>query len=107
MVEQVAQGNEEVAAQVRDVIRISQTYWEKLVDRIVFRNSTFGSVNIRNAFLKALAQLLARNPEPGLRNSSALQRICRRATVYQGGRELSILDDAELDDLMQSVVSAA
>ena len=107
MVEQVAQGDEEVAAQVRDVIRISQTYWEKLVDRIVFRNSTFGSVNIRNAFLKALAQLLARNPESGLRSSSALQRICRRATVYQGGRELSILDDGELDDLMQSVVSAA
>lgn len=107
MVEQVARGDEEVAAQVRAVIRISQTHWEKLVDRIVFRNSTFGSVNIRNAFLRALGQLLDSDPGSGLWNSSTLQRICRRATAYQGSRELSILDDDELDELMQTVVSAA
>ena len=106
MVEQVARGDEEVAAQVRAVIRISQTYWEKLVDRIVFRNTTFGSVNIRNAFLRALAQILDHDPKSGLSSSSALQRICRRATAYQGSRELSILDDDELDVLMQAVVSA-
>ena len=107
MVEQVARGDEEVAAQVRNVIRVSQTYWEKLVDRIVFRNSTFGSVNIRNAFLRALASLLESDPSSELRTSPALQRICRRATAYQGSRELSILDDDELDVLMQTVVSAA
>lgn len=107
MVEQVARGDDEVAAQVRAVIRISQTYWEKLVDRIVFRNSTFGSANIRNAFLRAIAQLVGRDPKSELRNASALQRICRRATVYQGSRELSILDDDELDELMQAVVNAA
>ena len=107
MVEQVARGDEEVAAQVRAVIRISQTYWEKLVDRIVFRNSTFGSVNIHNAFLRALAQLVDDDPRSGLRSSSELQRFCRRAAAYQGSRELSILDDNELDVLMQTVVSAA
>ena len=107
MVEQVARGDEEVADKVRAVIRISQTYWEKLVDRIVFRNSTFGSVNIRSAFLRALARLLDDDPGSGLRSSSTLQRICRRATAYQGTRELSILDDDELDVLMQTVVSVA
>ena len=107
MVEQVARGDEEVAAQVRAVIRISQTYWEKLVDRIVFRNSTFGSVNIRNAFLRALGQVLDENPSSGVKSTTELQRICRRATAYQGSRELSILDDDELDELMQTVVSAA
>ena len=107
MVEQVAQGDEDTAARVRAVIRISQTYWEKLVDRIVFRNSTFGSENIRTAFLRSLAQLLAHDPRPGLRSSATLQRICRRATVYQGSRELSILDDKELHELMETVVSAA
>ena len=106
-VEQVARGDEEVARQVRAAIRINQTYWEKLVDRIVFRNSTFGSVNIRNAFLRSLGQLLDDDPGSGLRNSATLQRICRRATAYQGSRELSILDDDELDVLMQTVVSAA
>ena len=107
MVEQVAGDDDEVAAQVRVVIRISQTYWEKLVDRIVFRNSTFGSVNIRNAFLRALGQILDDDPGSKLTSSTSLQRICRRATAYQGSRELSILDDDELDSLMQSVVSAA
>ena len=107
MVDQVAQGDEEVAAQVRAVVRISQTYWEKLVDRIVFRNSTFGSVNIRNAFLRGLGQVLDENPGSGVKSSTELQRICRRATAYQGSRELSILDDDELDELMQIVVSAA
>jgi len=107
MVEQVARGDDEVAAKVRAVIRISQTYWEKLVDRIVFRNSTFGSANIRNAFLRAIARLVDRDPRSELRNASALQRICRRATVYQGSRELSILDDDELDELMQTIVNAA
>jgi len=107
MVEQVARGDEEIAVQVRAVIRVSQTYWEKLVDRIVFRNSTFGSANIRNAFLRALARLLERDPSSELRSSPTLQRICRRATAYQGSRELSILDDDELDVLMQAVVSAA
>ena len=107
MVEQLARGDEEVAAQVRAVIRISQTYWEKLVDRVVFRNSTFGSANIRSAFLRTLGRLLDDDSSRGLRNSSALQRICRRATAYQGSRELSILDDDELDELMQKLVSAA
>ena len=107
MVEQVARGDEDVAAQVRAVIRVSQTYWEKLVDRIVFRNSTFGSTNIRNAFLRALAHLLETDPSSELRRSATLQRICRRATAYQGSRELSILYDDELDALMQTVVSAA
>ena len=107
MVEQVSRGDEAVAAQVRAVIRISQTYWEKLVDRIVFRNSTFGSVNIRNAFLRALGQVLDEDPDSGVKSSTELQRICRRATAYQGSRELSILDDAELDALMQGLVSAA
>ena len=107
IVEQVARGDEEVAAQVRAVIRISQTYWEKLVDRIVFRNSTFGSANIRSAFLRALGQSLDDDPGSGLRNSSALERLCRRASAYQGSRELSILDDDELDELMRTVVSVA
>ena len=107
MVEEAARGDEEVAAQVRAVVRASQTYWEKLVDRIVFRNSTFGSQNIRSAFLRAVAQHLDRESNSQLRNSSELQRVCRRATVHQGNRELSILDDAELEELMQSVVSAA
>ena len=107
MVEQAADGDQEIAAYVRSVIRIHQTYWEKLVDRIVFRNSTFGSTNIRNAFIRALAQFIQSNPETELAKTDGLQRLCRRATAYQGNRELSILNESELDALMGAIVSGA
>ena len=107
MVEQASNGDEELAAQVRSAIRIHQTYWEKLVDRIVFRNSTFGSINIRNAFVRALAQFVQSNPKTELAKTNGLQRLCRRASAYQGNRELSILSDNELDALMGTIVSAA
>ena len=90
---------------MRAILRTNQTYWEKLIDRIVFRNSTFGSENIRSAFLRALAQFVQANPTTNLTSSAGLQRLCRRATTYQGARELSILNDSELDALMEAVVT--
>ncbi|MDD9982586.1 MAG: hypothetical protein OXU81_14720 [Gammaproteobacteria bacterium] len=107
MVAQAGNGDEQRAVRVRRVVRIHQTYWEKLVDRIVFRNSTFGSTNIRNALLRALAEFLQANPESSLGTSKSLQRLCRRATAYQGSIELSVLSDAELEALMTSVVQNA
>ena len=105
MVSQAANGNAQMAAVVRAVIRTNQTYWEKLIDRIVFRNSTFGSENIRNAFLRALAQFVQSNPTSEMTSSLGLQRLCRRAATYQGSRELSILSGSELDALMGEIVN--
>lgn len=105
MVNQAANGNTQMTAVVRAVIRTNQTYWEKLIDRIVFRNSTFGSENIRNAFLRALALFVQSNPASELTSSPELQRLCRRVATYQGSRELSILSDSELDALMGTIVS--
>ena len=105
MVNQAANGNTQMTAVVRAVIRTNQTYWEKLIDRIVFRNSTFGSENIRNAFLRALALFVQSTPASELTSSPELQRLCRRVATYQGSRELSILSDSELDALMGTIVS--
>lgn len=107
IVVQAAKGDDQSARQVRRVVRIHQTYWEKLVDRIVFRNSTFGSTNIRNALLRALAQFLSDNPESDLTTYQSFQRLCRRTTAYQGRLEMSVLSDTELDELMASVVESA
>ena len=102
---QAASGDARIESGVRAILRTNQTYWEKLIDRIVFRNSTFGSKNIRSAFLRALAQYVLASPTSKLTSSMGLQRLCRRATTYQGARELSILSDTELDDLMGAVVT--
>lgn len=107
LVEQAACEESELVDQLRRILRINQTYWEKLVDRIVTRNSTFGSTNIRNAFIKALAQFVQSNPDSVVTNPKELQRLCRRATAYQGSRELSILTHSELDDLMEAVINVA
>ena len=104
LVEQATYADPQRAGEVRNIIRINQTYWEKLIDRIVTRNSTFGSTNIRNAFIKALAHFVQSSPDCAQANAKGLQRLCRRATAYQGTRELSILTDAELDGLMETVV---
>ena len=104
LVEQTAQGDTSLAVQVRKAIRIHQTYWEKLIDRIVSRNSTFGSLEVRNAFLRTLGRFIAANPGAALRETKVLERTCRRITVHQGTRELSILDDVELLAIMNVVV---
>lgn len=102
---QAAGGDPRIESSVRAVLRTNQTYWEKFIDRIVFRNSTFGSENIRSAVLRALAQCVETDPSSDLTGSAGLQRLCRRVTTYQGTRELSILGDTELDDLMGAVVT--
>ena len=102
-VNDACRGDPEFARHLRTVVRTSQNYWEKFVDRVVFRNSTFGDENLRSAFLRALAEVARDSPETKLR-TKAMQRLCRRATTYQGRLELSILDDGELDALMRHVV---
>lgn len=104
MIKQAAKDREDTEKKIRMVVRTNQTYWEKFIDRIVFRNSTFGSENIRGAFLRALANFVEEDPLTDLRSPSGLQRLCRRATAYQGAKELSFLDDNELDDLMEEIV---
>ena len=104
-VHHASQGDLQLAGYLRDVVRSSQTYWEKLIDRVVFRNSTFGDKNLRSAFLRALAQFVRDHPETKLLRTEGIQRLCRRATTYQGRQELSVLDDDELDELMAAVVA--
>ncbi len=107
VVAQAGGGDKQRSRQVRFVVRIHQTYWEKLVDRIVFRNSTFGSTNIRNALLCALGEFLDANPKSDLSTYQSFQRLCRRTTAFQGSLELSVLSDTELGALMQRVVEGA
>ena len=106
-VDRASQGDPQLAKHLRSVVRTSQTYWEKFIDRVVFRNSTFGDDGLRSAFLRALAQFVRNNPGSNLLRTDGIQRLCRRATTYQGRQELSVLDKEELDELMAVVVANA
>lgn len=103
LVDQIARGDGEVARQVRAVVRINQTYWEKIVDRLVSRNSTFGSPNVRAAFVLGLA-VVVDDPASELRKPKALIQACRRVAAHQALRELAVLDDDELNTIMAEVL---
>ena len=100
---QISGDNEALAEDVRRVFRVSQTYWEKFVDRIVSRNSTFGSIEVRNALVRRLAVSL-RFPDSKMHKTRNLVHACRQVSAQQGVRELSVLDPGELDELFDGLV---
>ena len=104
IVAEVAQENDYLATQIHAITRISQTYWEKLVDRIVHRNSTFGSLRVRSAFIRRLTHFITDKKVTTLKETKKLESACRKVSVYQGIRELSILNDAELEEIMDTVL---
>ena len=105
LVQQVSSDDQDVANQVRTVLRINQTYWEKIVDRIVSRNSTFGSRRVRSAFLVALAGMVD-DTTSALRKPKELIRACRRVAAYQATRELSVLSEKELSEVMAEALDS-
>ena len=113
IVEEAAGRDEDIARLVGNVLRISQTYWEKIVDRIVSRNSTFGSAEVRRAFLLTLALEVesaredVQGSESPLEKSKHLTRVCRRVAAHQGMRELSVLGPIALEELMMNVMAGS
>ncbi len=111
IVEEVADGDQDIARLVSNVLRLSQTYWEKIVDRIVSRNSTFGASEVRRAFLLTLALEVesARQDVPAsgfpLEQPKYLTRVCRRVAAHQGMRELSVLGPGALEELMMNAMT--
>ena len=105
MVQQAADQDKLLTRRVRNALRQSQTHWEKLIDRIVFRNSTFGARNIRNAFILAWSKLVQDVSDEKHITANDLKRLCRRASAIQGTRELSVLPSEALVELMGELVA--
>ena len=106
LVRQIAGDDESLARDIRRVFRVSQFYWEKIVDRIVSRNSTFGSMEVRNALVLRLARVL-RDPESRMRTVKNLEQVCREVSAQQGIRELSVLSEAELGEVLDPILQPA
>ena len=106
LVADISRGDGECADLIREVVRVSQTYWENLVDLIVSRNSVLGSGEVRNAFILALANLFAENLDSPLRTAKNLRLACRVLGAIQASRELSILDLEDIQRLMNELVQS-
>ena len=104
LVSEVSHGDPDRAAKVREVTRVNQTYWEELVVLVVSRNSVLGSRVARDTFILSLADLLERESTTPLRKHICLRAACRMVSIIQASRELSVLDSAELQTLMNHIV---
>ena len=91
-------------AMVRDVVRRSKDYWERLIVMIVSRNSVFGSTIVVDAFVASLARLLAVEPKSVLRDTDALVRTVRRISALAAARELGVLEFGEIVEVMNEVL---
>ena len=104
LVDEVSRGDPDCADDVREVTRVNQTYWEELVVLVVSRNSVLGSQEVRDEFIRSLADLMANEPLTPMRIARNLRAACRMVGTIQASRELSVLDEAELRALMDEVV---
>ncbi len=104
LVAEVADGQSELEAVVREVVRVSQQYWEELVTFVVSRNSVFGSPEVRNVFIRTLGAKLSADSNSAMRNASELRRAARTLSTIQASRELSLVGLQELEEIVKEVV---
>ena len=104
LVDEVSRGDPDCADDVREVTRVNQTYWEELVVLVVSRNSVLGSQEVRDEFIRSLADLMANEAHTPMRIARNLRAACRMVGAIQASRELSVLDEGELRTLMDEVV---
>ena len=97
-------GRSELEPVVREVLRVSQQYWEELVTFVVSRNSVFGSPEVRKVFIRALGAELSTDPNSAMRNAKELSRTARTLSTIQASRELSVLPPRELQQIVMEVV---
>lgn len=93
-----------------EVVRVNQTYWERLVTMIVSRGSVFGADDIQAALINILARRFQGNPNTPLRNTGTLRTALRRFSNLAASREISVLPFPEIcsivDDLLTRVETA-
>lgn len=92
---------------LQNVVRCSQTYWERLITMIVSRGSVFGSVDVQDAFINSMAKHFEAEPNTPLRTSGSLTVVLRRLSNIAAARELGVLEFEEIgtivDDLLLRV----
>ena len=104
LIDQIPGSGEDAVEKIREVLRHSQAYWEVLATLVVSRNSVLGSSKVRNAFIVSLAKLFDKNAESRLKTGKELWRVCRHIGSIQASRELSILDNNEIESFMEEIV---
>ena len=86
---------------VMEVLRINQTYWEKLINSVVSKNSVFGGANIRAALIWAISEKID-NKESPLLSADNVDKIIKKIGVRLAWQELAIFPPEELRQLFEN-----
>ena len=102
MAQDVCKNTEKADAEkVMQVFRVSQAYWEKLIDSVVSKNSVFGGANIRAALIWALSEKINGEKSP-LFVAGNLENIIKKIGIRLAWQELAIFTPEELRQLFEN-----
>lgn len=87
-------------ADVTNLLRHGQEYWEKLVRLVISRNSVLGDQKVRDVLIWSLAEILKSDSENPILKAKNLEGLCRLLGVRCAWQELGMLEVAELKALI-------
>jgi len=91
-------------AELLEVVRQNQQYWENLVTMIVSRGSVFGSVDVQDALINSLAKHFSEYDKTPLRNAATLNTVLRRFSNLAASRELGTLEFSEIGKIADGLL---
>ena len=107
LLEEIVETTKISSDKLRNILHLNQTYWEKLVELVVSRNSILGSVKVRYALIWALADVREKEPNNKLLKQSGLAMIVRLLGVRSAWQELGLLELEEIKELIEDEIFPA
>ncbi len=85
---------------VMEVLRVTQAYWEELINSVVSKNSVFGDEKIRAALIWVLSEKFA-GEKTTLFTGDGVRKIIKKIGVRLAWQELSVFSTNELKILFE------
>ena len=101
LLEEMAQATGMDKDKFRKVLVLNPSYWEKLVESVVSRNSILGSVTARYALIWALSDMYEQNKKHKALTQTGLGKIVRLLGVRSAWQELGVLELHEIKSLIE------
>lgn len=85
---------------VANVLTVSQSYWEELINLVVSKNSVLGDAKVRTALVWALSDFIDDAEKKHLFHANRLTRIQRLIGVRSAWQELGVFSARELKEMI-------
>ncbi len=88
-------------AQVAEIFRQSQGYWERLITLVVSKNSVLGDMKVRDALVWALSRCVTKKKAKEVLGEKALDQTVRLIGMRSAWQELGVFSIEELKEMME------